>query len=88
MADPLWDTERIRYISGHVEMVEKAIRAGSDCRGYFYWSLLDNFEWNHGLSMRFGLMRTDFKTQERTWKKSAHWYRDLIRANGDRPAVP
>ncbi len=80
MADPLDDRERIEYISDHVAAVGRAIADGAACRGYFYWSLLDNFEWNLGLSMRFGLLRTDFATQERTWKRSAYWYRDLVRA--------
>jgi beta-glucosidase len=79
--DPLQDEERIAYLSDHVGMVRKAIGEGVDCRGYFHWSLTDNFEWNWGLSMRFGLLRTDFATQARQWKKSAFWYRDLIRAN-------
>ena len=79
--DPLDDTERISYLESHVAGVGKAIAAGADCRGYFHWSLMDNFEWNKGLAMRFGLLRTDFVTQERTWKKSAYWYRDLAARN-------
>jgi beta-glucosidase len=75
------DDERIRYLHDHVAAMGRAIEAGADCRGYFHWSLLDNFEWNQGLAMRFGLLRTDFTTQERRWKKSAGWYRDLVRAN-------
>jgi beta-glucosidase len=79
--DPLDDAERINYLREHVAMVGAAIAQGVDCKGFFHWSLLDNFEWNWGLSMRFGLILTDFVTQERTWKKSAFWYRDLARAN-------
>ncbi len=79
--DPLSDAERIAYTSDHLALVGKAIADGADCRGYFHWSLMDNWEWAHGFSMRFGLVRTDFETQERTWKKSAFWYRDLIRRN-------
>jgi beta-glucosidase len=79
--DPLDDHERIDYLSDHIGRVGKAIAAGADCRGYFHWSLMDNFEWSKGLSMRFGLVRTDFQTQERSWKKSAHWYRKLIERN-------
>ncbi len=79
--DPLDDQPRIDYLSAHVAMVGRAIARGCDCRGYFCWSLTDNFEWHHGLRMRFGLLRTDFTTQERAWKKSAGWYRDLVRAN-------
>ena len=79
--DPLDDPERIAYLSDHVAMVGKAIASGADCRGYFHWSLMDNFEWNKGLAMRFGLVRTNFQTQERMWKKSAHWYKQLIERN-------
>jgi len=79
--DPLDDPERIAYLSDHIAMVGRAIAQGVDCRGYFHWSLMDNFEWNLGLSMRFGLLRTDFSTLERKWKKSAYWYRDLVRRN-------
>jgi beta-glucosidase len=75
------DGPRIDYLSDHVASVGRAIAGGSDCRGYFLWSLLDNFEWNQGLSMRFGLIRTDFATQAREWKKSAYWYRDLVTSN-------
>jgi beta-glucosidase len=79
--DPLDDTERIAYLADHIAMVGRAIAEGVDCRGYFHWTLMDNFEWAYGNSMRFGLLRTDFETQERTWRKSASWYRDLVRAN-------
>ena len=58
--------------------VARAIDLGVDVRGYFYWSLLDNFEWDSGYAKRFGLFRTDYETQERTAKASAHWYRDFI----------
>ena len=79
--DPLVDGQRISYLQEHLAMVARAISAGVDCRGYLHWSLTDNFEWNWGLSMRFGLVRTDYLTQERQWKKSAFWYRDLMRTN-------
>jgi beta-glucosidase len=86
--DPLDDAERISYLTDHLAMVGKAIASGADCRGYFHWSLMDNFEWNKGLSMRFGLVRTDFRNQERSWKKSAFWYRDLIGRNWlEAPAI-
>jgi beta-glucosidase len=77
--DPLDDGERIRYLTDHVAMVGRAVEQGADCRGYFHWSLMDNFEWDWGLSMRFGLLYVDFTTMERRWKKSAFWYRDLIK---------
>jgi beta-glucosidase len=80
-ADPLDDTERIGYLADHVAMMGRAIGEGADCRGYFHWSLMDNFEWDLGTTMRFGLLRTDFATMARSWRKSAHWYRDLVQAN-------
>jgi len=79
--DPLDDPQRISYLSDHLAEVGRAIASGADCRGYFHWSLMDNFEWNKGLAMRFGLVRTNFQTQERMWKKSAHWYKQLIERN-------
>jgi beta-glucosidase len=79
--DPLDDPERIRYIREHVLAMGQAIAEGADCRGYFYWSLMDNFEWNLGLAMRFGLLRTDFQTQARAWKASARWYSRLVTTN-------
>ncbi|HTP59016.1 MAG TPA: family 1 glycosylhydrolase [Spirochaetia bacterium] len=78
-ADPLYDAARIAYMADHIAQIGRAIQDGSDCRGYFFWSLLDNFEWSRGLSMRCGLIRTDFTTQKREWKKSAAWYQDFIR---------
>jgi beta-glucosidase len=72
------DPERIDYVRGHVNAVARAREAGVDVRGYFVWSLMDNFEWAFGFSRRFGLLHVDFETQRRTRKESAHWYRDLI----------
>jgi beta-glucosidase len=79
--DPLDDPERIAYLSDHLAVVGKAIQQGADCRGYFHWSLMDNFEWAYGTRMRFGLVHTDFATQKRRWRASASWYSSLIRAN-------
>jgi beta-glucosidase len=76
--DPL----RVGYLRDHLAAAREAIRLGVDLRGYFVWSLLDNFEWNHGYSMRFGLVHVDFETQQRTPKASAHYYREVIRTNG------
>jgi beta-glucosidase len=75
------DDARIAYLRDHIEVVGEAIAAGIDVRGYFAWSLLDNFEWAYGYSKRFGLIHVDYETQERTWKDSAYWYRDVIAAN-------
>lgn len=72
------DTPRVAYVQGHLAAVQKAIEMGADVRGYFYWSLLDNFEWDSGYAKRFGLFRVDYDTQARTPKASAHWYRDFI----------
>ncbi|GAA4510173.1 GH1 family beta-glucosidase [Actinoallomurus oryzae] len=72
------DQRRIDYLRDHLAAVGRAMEAGADVRGYFVWSLLDNFEWAHGYSKRFGIVHVDYATQERTWKDSAHWYRDHI----------
>ena len=66
----------------HLDEVRGAIKAGVNVRGYFVWSLLDNFEWEFGYRRRFGLIHVDFATQQRTWKRSAAWYRDVIARNG------
>jgi beta-glucosidase len=72
------DTERVEYLRGYLGAAAEAIAAGVDLRGYFAWSLLDNFEWGEGYHSRFGLVYVDFATQRRIPKSSAHWYRDLI----------
>jgi beta-glucosidase len=79
-ADVVEDPRRVAYIESHLAAVEAAIAAGVDVRGYFVWSLLDNFEWEHGYSQRFGIVYVDFETQRRVPKRSALWYRDRIRA--------
>lgn len=76
------DDDRIRYLRDHLEVVREAITAGVDLRGYFVWSLLDNFEWAYGYEKRFGIVHVDYETQARVWKDSAHWYRRVIRTNG------
>ncbi len=75
------DTERIAYLECHLEQLQRAIEAGSPVRGYFAWSLLDNFEWAYGYSRRFGLTYVDFATQERILKASGEWYADVTRRN-------
>ncbi|MGH3396260.1 MAG: GH1 family beta-glucosidase [Streptosporangiaceae bacterium] len=74
------DQPRIGYLDGHIRAVHDAMEAGVDVRGYFTWSLIDNFEWSEGYHQRFGLVHTDFETQQRTPKASFAWYRDLIAA--------
>ena len=71
-----------RLLDEGVGIAERARDAGVDIRGYFAWSLLDNFEWAEGYRQRFGLIHTDFATQKRTPKDSFAWYREVIRANG------
>ena len=75
------DTRRISYTEAHLAAIGAAIASGVDVRGYFHWSLLDNFEWAAGFSQRFGLVHIDFETQTRTPKESYSWYRDLIRSS-------
>jgi beta-glucosidase len=81
------DDRRIAYLRDHLAAVARAIAAGVDVRGYFAWSLLDNFEWSYGYSKRFGIIHVDYETQRRTWKDSALWYRDVISANAILPEV-
>ncbi|MGW0711809.1 GH1 family beta-glucosidase [Streptomyces sp. NPDC002643] len=74
------DRERIAYLDGHVRALHRAVEAGVDVRGYFVWSLLDNFEWAEGFARRFGLVHVDFETLKRTPKASYGWYQELLRA--------
>ncbi|WP_181387041.1 GH1 family beta-glucosidase [Streptomyces sp. Act143] len=81
------DPDRIAYLQGHLAAVHRAIVAGVDVRGYFLWSLLDNFEWGYGYSKRFGAVYVDYPTGTRIPKSSARWYADVIRANA-LPTLP
>ena len=72
------DDLRVQYLHDHINAVGIAMEAGADVRGYFLWSLLDNFEWAYGYDRRFGIIHVDFETLARTKKDSAHWYRQLI----------
>jgi beta-glucosidase len=74
------DHERTEYIQEHIAAVADARHAGVDIRGYFVWSLLDNFEWAYGYDRRFGLVHVDYATQKRTRKASFYWYQQFIRA--------
>ncbi|MFD8970361.1 GH1 family beta-glucosidase [Streptomyces sp. NPDC059568] len=81
------DPDRIRYLHGHLAAVRRAIDDGADVRGYFLWSLLDNFEWAYGYGKRFGAVHVDYETQRRTPKSSALWYARLA-GTGVLPEVP
>jgi beta-glucosidase len=72
------DPRRTAYLSGHLAALSGAIEAGSPVKGYFTWSLLDNFEWGHGYSKRFGITYVDYQTQQRIVKDSGRWYQLLI----------
>ncbi len=76
------DTDRIAFVDAHLRAAHAAIEAGVDLRGYFYWSLLDNFEWAEGYAKRFGLVHVDYATQRRTPKASASWYARVMADNG------
>ena len=76
------DRGRIEFLDAHIRAAHDALASGVDLRGYFVWSLLDNFEWAHGYAKRFGLVRVDYDTLARAEKASAHWYREVIARNG------
>ncbi|HEY6641238.1 GH1 family beta-glucosidase [Povalibacter sp.] len=78
LEDPL----RVDYFRTHIRAVHDALRAGADVRGYFAWSMLDNFEWALGYSKRFGIIHVDYQTQKRTLKASATFFADVIASNG------
>ncbi|WP_033038623.1 GH1 family beta-glucosidase [Streptomyces monomycini] len=78
--DGVGDRERIAFLDGHLRALHDAITAGVDVRGYFVWSLLDNFEWAEGYARRFGLVHVDYDTLVRTPKASYYWLRDALRA--------
>ncbi|MFG3497453.1 GH1 family beta-glucosidase [Streptomyces sp. NPDC047928] len=84
-ADPsgnVHDPERVAYLHQHLSAVHRALADGVDVRGYFLWSLLDNFEWAYGYGKRFGIVHVDFASQRRTPKDSARWYADVIARGG------
>lgn len=80
------DVSRVEYLHDHIDAIGVAMDAGADVRGYFVWSLLDNFEWAYGYDRRFGIVRVDYVTLERTLKDSALWYRELVRTGTIAPA--
>ena len=79
------DPERTTYIESYLESVSRAIAEGAPVKGYFVWSLLDNFEWAHGYSKRFGIVYVDYPTLERVPKDSFYWYRDFIASRRTSP---
>jgi beta-glucosidase len=76
------DADRVAFLADHLRAAHDALEQGVDLRGYFYWSLLDNFEWAEGYSKRFGLVHVDYQTQVRTPKHSARFYAEVIARNG------
>ncbi|MFV0412868.1 MAG: family 1 glycosylhydrolase, partial [Oscillospiraceae bacterium] len=76
------DPDRIDFLHRYLAQLEQAARGGADIRGYFHWSLTDNFEWNNGYKERFGLVFIDYTTQARTLKDSAAWYAKVAKTNG------
>lgn len=77
------DPQRIDFLRRYLLELDRAIADGVDVRGYFQWSILDNFEWAEGYSKRFGLVYVDYETQKRTIKDSARWYSNIIKTNGE-----
>lgn len=76
------DPYRIEFTRQYLSALSRAIQDGVDVRGYFHWSLMDNFEWAEGYKQRFGLIHVDYQTQKRTLKDSAAWYRRVIETSG------
>ena len=76
------DTRRLEFFRGYLSACSEAIESGVDLKGYFAWSLMDNFEWALGYSMRFGIHHVDYATGERTPKSSAKWLGEVAKNNG------
>ncbi|HRT32076.1 MAG TPA: family 1 glycosylhydrolase, partial [Anaerolineae bacterium] len=76
------DPQRIDFTRRYLLALERALAEGVDVRGYFHWSLMDNFEWASGYRERFGLIYVDYVTQQRVMKDSARWYAEVIASNG------
>merc|ERR1712137_1216854 len=81
------DTFRVEFLQGYIAQLHKTIQKGADVRGYFAWSLLDNFEWALGYSKRFGMVHVDYTTQKRTPKASAKMMAEVARTNALRIPV-
>ena len=78
------DPNRIDFLGKYLYELRKSAEDGTDIRGYFQWSLMDNFEWAKGYSERFGLVYVDYVTQQRILKDSAYWYKNTIETNGSK----
>lgn len=76
------DPNRINFVSSYLKQLKRACADGVDVRGYFHWSLLDNFEWHSGYAERFGMIYVDYRTQQRIIKDSGYWYQQIIKENG------
>lgn len=76
------DPQRIDFLTRYLQVYGRAIGNGVDARGYFLWSIIDNFEWAFGYDKRFGLIYVDYDSQQRTLKGSAYWYKQVIASNG------
>ena len=77
------DPQRIDFLNRYLQAYQRAIADGVDARGYFLWSIMDNFEWSLGYQQRFGIIYVDYATQRRILKDSAYWYREVIASNGE-----
>jgi len=75
------DLGRREYLRNHLISLHRAVQEGFDVRGYFLWSLMDNYEWAEGYAKRFGILHVDYGTLRRTPKLSAHWYSKVIESN-------
>ncbi|HUP47447.1 MAG TPA: GH1 family beta-glucosidase [Thermoanaerobaculia bacterium] len=82
LGETVEDPLRVHYLREHIRAAGEAIRRGVDVRGYFVWSLLDNYEWSHGYSKRFGIIHVNYANQKRTIKGSGRFYSEVIRTNG------
>jgi beta-glucosidase len=78
VAGRVHDEKRIAYYKAHLAGVEQALAEGANCKGYFIWTFLDNFEWAEGYDKRFGLVYVDHKTQQRIVKDSGLWFKEFI----------
>jgi beta-glucosidase len=81
------DPQRVDFLRRYLRELKRACADGVDVRGYFVWSLMDNFEWAEGYKERFGIVFVDYATQKRIPKDSALWYKEVIASNGRRLAI-